>query len=287
MNVSGGMTAGAGHIAGVGKNRSALVHSMRPHRRLSAWAIICTVLSVLVLALTACSETSEPQAPAGSDVQVFAAASMKPVAEELGEAFRREHDGVELVFNFGGSSDLVRQIDQGAPADLLISADNKNMDKALAGQDFQDSEATVIATNRLVLALPAGNPAPIESLEDLPGKRVAICAPEVPCGTIAHQVLGEQKIDLDNPSEEANVADVSTKVSTGAVDAGFVYSTDVRAMADSGVTSVNIDGVQPNEYPEALTSQGHENPSAVAFAEWLRGENAQKILAEHGFGPAN
>ena len=287
MNVSGGMTAEAGHIAGVGKNRSAFVRGMRPRRRLSSWAIICTVLSVLVLALTACSETSEPQAPAGSDVQVFASASMKPVAEELGEAFRREHDGVELVFNFGGSSDLVRQIDQGAPADLLISADNKNMDKALAGQDFQDSEATVIATNRLVLALPAGNPAHIESLEDLPGKRVAICAPEVPCGTIAHQVLREQKIDLDNPSEEANVADVSTKVSTGAVDAGFVYSTDARAMAGNGVTSVNIDGVQPNQYPEALTSQGQENPSAVAFAEWLRGEKAQKILAEHGFGPAN
>lgn len=246
--------------------------------------LICAAL--LTIALTSCAEKPESAAPAADDVQVFAAASMKPVAEELSEAFRQDHEGAALEFNFGGSSDLVRQIEQGAPADLLISADNKNMDKALAGEDFQGSVPSVIATNRLVLALPSGNPAHISSLQDLPGKQVAICAREVPCGTIAHQVLDEHDLDLDNPSEEANVADVATKISTGEVDAGFVYSTDARALSNKGVTSVDIKGVKPNNYPEALTVQGKDNPTAVAFAEWLRGEKAQRILADHGFGPA-
>ncbi|MGV0397124.1 molybdate ABC transporter substrate-binding protein [Corynebacterium suicordis] len=257
-------------------------------RSAKARAGAAVAVGALVCALVpGCSDSSsDANSGHSASARIFAAASMKPVGDELTEAFARSHDGAELTFNYGGSSDLVRQINQGAPADMFISADQKNMDTALKGKDFEGAHPSVIATNTLVLAVPANNPAHVESLKDLPGKRVAVCAQEVPCGTIAHQVLEDNHIALDNPSEEASVSDVSTKVGTGEVDAGFVYSTDARAMSDKSVTSITIDGVKPNEYPAALTLRGSDNDTAKAFAEWLRGADAQKILTEHGFGPA-
>ncbi|HIW95975.1 MAG TPA: molybdate ABC transporter substrate-binding protein [Candidatus Corynebacterium gallistercoris] len=256
-------------------------------------AFAAALLAVVFLAACSSNDSSETPTttpPAGEEygeVQVFAAASMKPVSDELKKAFEESHPGASLVFNFAGSSDLVRQIEQGAPAEVFISANRKNMDKALESPDFAGAEPQVIATNELVLGIPDGNPGSISTLESIAGKRVAICAPEVPCGTIAHQVLEAHNLTLDNPTEEANVSGVSTKVATGEVDAGFMYSTDAVALADQGVTGVTIDGVEPNSYPVALTVSGQENATAVAFKEWLAGEEAQKILADYGFPPAS
>lgn len=248
-----------------------------------------------VMFLTACSSdgSSEDSTTAGAggaeygEAQIFAAASLQPVSEDLKKAFEGSHEGADLVFNFAGSSDLVLQIEQGAPADMFISANQKNMDKALGSSDFDGAQPQVIATNELVLGIPDGNPGNISSLDSIVGKRVAICAPEVPCGAIAHQVLEDNNLTLDNPTEEANVSGVSTKVATGEVDAGFMYSTDAVALADQGVTGVTIDGVEPNSYPVALTISGQDNATAVAFNEWLAGDEAQQILQDYGFSPAS
>ncbi|UBI07365.1 molybdate ABC transporter substrate-binding protein [Corynebacterium falsenii] len=232
------------------------------------------------------STASADRAAVSEPATIFAAASMKPVGDELTAAFTAAYPDASLTWSYGGSSDLVRQIEQGAPADMFISANQKNMTKALATQDFEGAQPHVIATNTLVLALPQGNPGHISSIEDLPGKRVAICAPQVPCGTIAHSALEAKGITLDNPSEEPNVASVSTKVATGEVDAGFMYSTDVKAQADKGVTAIDINGVEPNQYPVALTTRGRDNTTAKAFTEWLNTDTAQQILARYGFTPA-
>lgn len=226
--------------------------------------------------LTAGCTTTTPTPGA----QVFAAASLSTVGTELAKAYRAEHPGAEITFHFAGSSALVRQIDEGAPVDLFISADRTTMDKALELEEFAGAPAEVIATNHLVLATAAGNPAGITELADITDALVARCAPEVPCGTLTEQVLDGAGVELGRSSEEANVSDVAMKVATGVVDAGFIYSTDARALDSAAV----IDLPSSNEYPMAVSATGRENEVAVDFARFLSSAQAQGILAGYGFG---
>ncbi|MEL4151996.1 molybdate ABC transporter substrate-binding protein [Corynebacterium bovis] len=231
------------------------------------------------------ADPDEGDAATGT-VTVFAAASLRPVGDTLVAAFRAAHPDAQVEVNYGGSSALVRQIDDGAPADLFISADRRTMDTALTRRDFSGADPVDVASNRLVLAVPRGNPGHVTAVRDLPGHRVAVCAREVPCGDLAGKALADAGVTLDDPSEEANVSAVATKVSTGQVDAGFIYSTDARALADEGVTATDIPGVEANVYPAALTTRGRDNATARAFRDWMRGPEAQRILADHGFSPA-
>lgn len=242
------------------------------------------------ISLVSCTTSSNVNADnaateASGTAQVFAAASLSTVAEDLATAFKDSNPDSNLVFNFAGSSALVRQIEEGAPADVFISADLANMDKALALPEFADASPQVIATNKLVLVTADGNPADITSLSDVSDSLIAICAPEVPCGTITHEALDHENISLSRSSEEANVSDVTTKISTGAVDAGFVYQTDAQQLATTqDNTVIELDGIESNSYPLALTTYGSSNKTAVAFAEFLHSERAKEILASYGFG---
>ena len=243
-----------------------------------------------MLAVAACSSEDAADEP----LRVFAAASLSVAGDDLQQAFAAEHDGQQIEWNFAGSSALVRQIEQGSPADAFISADEKNMDKALQLPEFSNvtdrGEPRGVATNQLVLAVAENPKTEINSLEDLAkGARVAICAPEVPCGTLAHEALkkADTPIELQNPSEEANVSNVATKVATGQVDAGFIYAYDAAAIQRQGtkITTLQVEHVAPNRYPAASTDAGAENAKAVEFVRWLATPTAQRILAEHGFGP--
>ena len=247
----------------------------------------------------ACSTSGSEDADGSetSPVQVFAAASLNNAGDELAEAFAEEHgdgdgDGVDIRYNFAGSSALVQQIEQGADADLFISADEKNMGDALALDAFDGAEPEVIATNQLVLATAPGNPANITALDDLAttaDARLAVCADGVPCGTLAHELLDEKGYDLANwtVSEEANVSDVATKVSTGEVDAGFMYATDAMALQKNSGEEITVveldDDLEPNAYPAALTVDGQGNEVAGEFLEWLSSDTARGILETYGF----
>lgn len=244
-----------------------------------------------MFALTACSSEDA----SNGTLRVFAAASLSVAGDDLLEIYAAEHDDQQIEWNFAGSSALVRQIEQGSPADAFISADEKNMDKALKLPEFSNvtdrEEPRIVATNQLVLAVAENPKTEISSLADLAkGARVAICAPEVPCGTLAHEALekaGRAPIKLQNPSEEANVSNVATKVATGQVDAGFIYASDAAAIQRQGtkITTLPITYVAPNKYPAASTDAGAENSKAAEFVRWLATPSAQRILAEHGFGP--
>lgn len=244
-----------------------------------------------MLVLAACSSEEANDEP----LRVFAAASLSVAGDDLQQAYADEHDGQQIEWNFAGSSALVRQIEQGSPADAFISADEKNMDKALKLPEFSKvtdrDEPRIVATNQLVLAVAENPKTKITSLKDLAtGARVAICAPEVPCGTLAHEALekpGSAPIKLQNPSEEANVSNVATKVATGQVDAGFIYASDAAAIQRQGkkITTLPIAHVAPNKYPAASTDAGADNAKAAEFVRWLSTPPAQRILAEHGFGP--
>ena len=125
---------------------------------------------LLVTATAACGDDDlppvTPAATGGATLTVFAAASLTSSFEQIGESFEESHDGVQVEFNFAGSSDLVAQIQSGAPADVFASADEANMEK-LTADDLQGSDPELFATNTLEIAVPPDNPAGVQSLEDL------------------------------------------------------------------------------------------------------------------------
>jgi molybdate transport system substrate-binding protein len=230
--------------------------------------------------------TSDETSAAPTTLTVFAAASLKGTFTEIGNQFEAENNGVTVKYNFAGSSDLVAQIQQGAPADVFASADTKNMDKATA-DDLIAGEPTNFATNTLEIATPPHNPAEIDSLDDLAGSgiKVVLCAPEVPCGAAAIGVEKAAGVDIKPVSEEQSVTDVLGKLISGEADAGLVYVTDVKAAGDK-VTGVKFPESSDvvNTYPiAALTGSSHLEV-AKAFAAYVAGAKGQAILAAAGFG---
>ena len=221
----------------------------------------------------------------GGKLVVFAAASLKKSFTEIGEQFKTDNPGSDIEFNFAGSSDLVTQLTQGAPADVFASADSKNMDKA-ATADLLAGEAVNFASNTLTIVTAPGNPKKVSSFKDLaqPGLSVVVCAPQVPCGSAAEKVEKATGVQLNPVSEESQVTDVLNKVTTGQADAGLVYVTDAQGAGDK-VTAVafpeSADAV--NTYPIAVLTQSKDPDLAGKFVDLVTGEAGQKVLSAAGF----
>ncbi|MER6993673.1 molybdate ABC transporter substrate-binding protein [Saccharopolyspora hirsuta] len=223
---------------------------------------------------------------AGSEQQrtltVLAAASLTESFDELGARFTAEHPDVRVQFDYQGSSTLAEQIEQGRPADVFASADEKNMDKV---RDLVGGPQT-FATNQLTIVVPPGNPAKITSLTDLSGDRaVVVCAPQVPCGSATKKVTQAAGVQVEPVSEENDVKSVLQKVVAGEADAGLVYVTDAKAAGDR-VQVVDFPEAQQavNSYPIATVNGAPEPELAAQFVEFARGPVGREILAEHGFG---
>ncbi|MCA0253293.1 MAG: molybdate ABC transporter substrate-binding protein [Actinobacteria bacterium] len=234
---------------------------------------------------TQAPETSQPAAEA-TTLTVFAAASLTKTFTELGQTFEAEHAGVKVSFNFAGSSDLVAQIQQGAPADVFASADEKNMAKA-TDEQLVAGEPVIFATNVLSIAVPPDNPAKVAGLADLARDDVqlVICAPEVPCGAATVKVAEAAGLTLKPVSEEAKVTDVLAKVESGDADAGLVYATDV-AGAEGKVLGIDFpeSAGAVNKYPiGALAGSGNAD-LAAEFVALVTGATGQQVLADAGFG---
>lgn len=252
---------------------------MRAVSRLGA----ATTALTLALGVAGCSGSS-----ASSDtLVVYAAASLQEPFEELGERFEAAHDGVAVQFSFAGSSTLVAQIREGAPADVFASADTQNMDK-LTGADLQGAEPVDFATNTLMIAVPAGNPAGVTDLASLTedGLDLVVCAPEVPCGSATETVEHTAGIELSPVSEEQSVTDVLGKVTSGQADAGLVYVTDVRTADEVEGIAFPESGSAVNTYP-ITTVAGSENAAlGDEFIDLVTGTAGQEVLAEYGFAEA-
>lgn len=246
----------------------------------------------LVATLTACSTTATPPPssngqPSGS-VTVFAAASLKATFTRLADDFEAKNPGTDVTLSFAGSSDLVTQITQGAPADVFASADTRNMAK-LADAGLVDGAATNFATNILEIAVPPGNPASIMSFADLakPGVKVVTCASQVPCGAATNAVEEASGITLSPVSEESSVTDVLGKVMSQEADAGLVYVTDVRGAGDKvrGIAFPEAEADNAvNTYPIATVGTSKNKELSAAFIAFVTGETGRKILADAGFG---
>ena len=214
---------------------------------------------------------------------VFAAASLNEVFVDIAEEFEAEHDGVEVKFSFAGSSDLVSQLESGAPAHVFASANEKQMERAKE-LDLVDGSPVLFASNTLTLVTPADNPAGISSLLEAAESSLVICAPQVPCGAATEKMAEDADIALKPVSEENSVTDVLGKVSAGQADAGIVYVTDV-ARGNGEVEQVGLDGADAvvNRYPAAAVGASENKEEADEFVSFLRSDEAVALLDDAGF----
>jgi len=247
--------------------------------------VLGTFLALFTGLVSACGDDSDGSGGADKTLTVYAAASLTKTFTEIGKELESQHDGVKVEFSFGGSSDLVAQIQQGAPADVFASADEANMEK-LTGDDLQADDPVDFASNTLEVATPPGNPAGITSFADLAkdGVKVVVCAPEVPCGAAAVKAEAAAGVTISPVSEEQSVTDVLAKVSSGEADAGLVYVTDVKSAGDSveGVTFPESSTIV-NTYPIVALKDSRNSDLAQDFVDLVTSDTGQSILEEAGF----
>ena len=226
------------------------------------------------------------------ELVVFAASSLREAFAELGQRFKQSHPGSKVVFHLAGSQELRTQIENGAPADVFASADQKRMEE-LDGKLL--GSPRIFARNEPVLVVPRGNPARIGSLSELPkARRMVIGAPEVPIGAYTLRILDaasrrygddfRSKVEARVVSRELNVRQVLAKVRLGEADAAIVYRTDA-AMAGQDIEAIAIpaDLNVVAEYPVAILSRTKEPALAAAFVDLLLSPAGRQVLERFGF----
>lgn len=252
---------------------------------------VVAAAAVMTCIVSGCSSSNQASSPSSTNTAaagkliVFAAASLNKSFTEIGEQFKTDNPGADIEFNFAGSSDLVTQLTQGAPADVFASADTKNMDKA-AQAGLLDGDPVNFASNTLTIVVAPGNPKKIASFADLTqaGLTVVVCAPQVPCGSATQKVEKATNVQLKPVSEESQVTDVLNKVTTGQADAGLVYVTDAQGAGDK-VTAVAFpeSSEAVNTYPIAVLKQSKNPELARKFVDLVTGQAGQKVLSTAGF----
>lgn len=224
----------------------------------------------------------------GSALTVFAAASLTETFTALGKTFEGAHPGVKVRFQFGGSSTLAQQITQGAPADVFAAASPATM-KTVTGAGDASGRPRVFTRNRLVIAVPKGDPGKVAKVRDLggPGLKVVLCAVQVPCGAAAETALAAAGVKVEPVSREKDVKAVLTKVGLGEADAGLVYRTDVKA-AGGRVTGIEFPEAAKaiNDYPIVEVAKAPHSALAKEFIQLVVGEQGRSVLSRAGFeGP--
>ncbi|WP_313570714.1 molybdate ABC transporter substrate-binding protein [Pantoea piersonii] len=243
----------------------------------------------------ALSVTLAGQAVAAEKVTVFAAASLTNALQEIATQYKKKTD-VEVVSSFASSSTLARQIEQGAPADLFISADQQWMDDAVAKKSMDDATRVTLLGNELVLVAPRSDSAKPVTLNEqtdwkslLKGERLAVGDPDhVPAGIYAQealQKLGAWQTVLPSLARANNVRAALALVERNETPYGIVYGSD--AVASDKVQVVGTfpaSSHKPVEYPMAIV-KAHNNAAVKAFYDYLKGPEAAAVFKQYGFSP--
>ena len=244
-------------------------------------------------ASSAVSEGASSSAAAGESVElvVFAAASLTETLNVLAETYTANNPGVTFRFNFDSSGTLKTQIEEGADCDLFLSAAQKQMN-ALQDEDLINTGTRVdLLENKVVLAVPEGNPADIQSFEDIGTdkcKLVALGNEDVPVGSYSVEILTNLGIldELESGNKityGSNVKEVTTQVKEAAADCGIVYATDAFSAGLETVDQATAEECSPVIYPAALTASTEHADEAQAFLDYLTTDDAAAIFASVGF----
>ncbi len=256
------------------------------------------VLAMLAVVIGACGDdtggsttiaadaaTTAAQSGLEGELLVSAAASLTEAFAEVETAFEDANPGVDVVLNLGSSSGLREQILEGAPADVFASANTSNMDQVVeAGENGGEPE--IFVTNLLQIAVPAGNPAGVDGLEDFANEEllIGLCAEGVPCGDFGRQALENAGVTPSIDTNEPDVRALLTKVEAGELDAGITYVTDVLS-TEGAVEGVDIpeDLNVVAAYPIVTLASAPNPDAAAAFVEFVLSEEGQGILNSYGF----
>ena len=275
-----------------------------------------TACSLMLTALFGCGQASQTaddaqdtQSAQTTELTVFAAASMTETLNQIAEDYKTVDPNVSLTFNFASSGDLLSQIREGADCDVFISAAPKQMnvldgslkddaDKTPDGLDeLLDGTRIDLLENKVVLAVPEGNPKGIESFDKLADQLeagevfLAIGNSDVPVGQytrkiFAHYGLDEQSLaDAGVLTYGSNVKEVTTQVSEGAVDCGIIYATDAYSAGLESVDEATADMCGQVIYPAAVLRNSAHPDEAKAFLDYLTGEDAGRVFESVGFTP--
>ena len=268
-----------------------------------------SIFSILLIALlaVACSGPGATPAPTGSsatpgpaatELTIFAAASLSAALNEAKVAYEGANPGTTLVITPDSSATLATQIEQGAPADVFLSADTTNPQRLVDG-GLAEGAAVVFAGNELTIVVPSDNPAGIERWQDLAGNGVKVIAAgeEVPITRYATQLVTNLDALPGAPagfadsyaanvvSREENVKALIAKIELGEGDAGIVYATDATASAKVQTIAVPEDANVFATYAGVVVKASDKGPAARAFLDWFAGPKGQEILAGFGFLP--
>lgn len=258
-----------------------------------AVVLFCVVLGTGCGGSSGYAQGEEP--PAGGQITVLAASSLTDAFEELVGTFEERNPGTEVRTSFAASSELLTQVQQGAPADVFASASEKNMDAAV-GEKLV-GEVSVFAINRPVVIVPADNPAEIGEFEDLAGVDAQIVLAEegVPIADYAMEVLANAEAEYGGGfekgvmnkvvSREANVRAAANRVALGEADATFVYASDVTPDLRDKVEVVEIlDEVNAVATYPIATVRDSKNPElARAWVDLVLSDEGQGVLEKKGF----
>ena len=275
-----------------------------------------TVCSLILTALFGCGQASQTadgaqdtQSAQTTELTVFAAASMTETLNQIAEDYKTVDPNVSLTFSFASSGDLLSQIKEGADCDVFISAAPKQMN-ALDGSLKDDADKNPdgldellegtridLLENKVVLAVPEGNPKNINSFDKLADRLgagegfLAIGNSDVPVGQytrkiFAHYGLDEQSLaDAGVLTYGSNVKEVTTQVIEGAVDCGIIYATDAYSAGLESVDEATADMCGQVIYPAAVLRNSAHPDEAKAFLDYLTGEDAGKVFESVGFTP--
>ena len=241
------------------------------------------------------------QQVSGSELTVFAAASLNEAFRAVAEEYKSTNPGQKITFNFAGSQQLAQQLAQGAPVEVFASANMKQMTEAVQSGRIDSVSIKVFVHNRLIIVFPKENTAEIHSLHDLSKPRLKIILADnaVPAGQYAIEFLErcnrsaafdslfKQKVLGNVVSYEENVKAVLSKVVLDEADAGIVYTSDVGKNAAEHVGTIEIpDDVNViATYPIAVVRDGKSPEQAEKFVRYILSDEGQTILARFGFIP--
>jgi molybdate transport system substrate-binding protein len=229
-----------------------------------------------------------PVTALAGDINLFVAASMKEVVNELSDSYAKKNSGVTFKKNYGASGALAKQIENGAPADIFISANLEWMEYMKARKLADDRSIATFAYNTLVFAgRPGVKAAGLQDVVKL--EKIAIGSPKsVPAGEYATEAFRKAGIDKQLEKKLVMAKDVRECLlyaDRGEVDGAFVYKTDALQVARSAKILFTV----PQEYysrvtyPMALTVAGSKKAEAAAFYRFLESADARAVLAKHGF----
>ncbi len=217
---------------------------------------------------------------------VLGAASLTGTFTTLAHDFEAAHPGVRVRLAFDSSATLADQVNQGAPADVLATADQSTMSTVVDHKGTAGAPR-LFATNHLQLVVPRRNPAHLTRFADLskPGVRYVVCVATAPCGKLAASVLQATGLTAKPASEEVDVKAVLSKVQLDEADAGLVYATDAVS-GGAKVTAIDIPTAGQNltSYPIAVLKEATQPTLATAFVDLVLSGRGRTVLADAGFG---